>query len=176
MRKGIPGIQALLIIGAFATSATAQTRLRLDIPKLAEAAVRQSPVLRPSPIDQQWDAVRALASQSKMEVQLHDGSRFIARMVVADADGIMVTQNGKDTARVERATISRIRVSNTRRRVVVGAVTLAAGSIGGFLVCPYCANEGSGGGMAVLIGIGAGLGAIGFLIPHDRTVYSGPQR
>jgi hypothetical protein len=125
--------------------------------------------------DHQWNTVRSLPPGSKAEVHRFDGATLRGRVTAASSEWITITANDRDT-RIARADIERVRVPSPGRRLIVGTLGVAAGLVGGWLVCPSCANEGAPEIRNTTMAIGGAIGALGFLIQQHRTVYKEPKR
>jgi hypothetical protein len=128
-----------------------------------------------APADTRWTAVRSLAHGSKVEVELYDAPLTRGYAVDVTGDSMTIaTKSGQ--RRVERHEIRRIRVARPTRRLLYGAIGIGAGLLGGFMVCPQCANEGAPGLQARNMAIGASAGSLAFLISGYHTVYEGPPQ
>ena len=122
-----------------------------------------------------WEAVQRIPSNQKIEVVLQDHKGARMTFVSASADALVVRDSSGERS-VLRSDIRAVLVYDASRRVRNGliwtAVGIGAGAAIGWAVCPYCANEGSGDKfVGPGIGIGAGIGALGFLSAPYRTVY-----
>ena len=122
-----------------------------------------------------WEAVRRIPSDGKIEVAVRDGTRTRGVLVSAGPDTIVLRDKSGERS-IGKAEIRRVLVADPSHRARNGAiwtiVGAAAGAGIGFAVCPYCPNEGHGEKyVAPATAVGAGLGALGFLPTPYRTVY-----
>jgi hypothetical protein len=123
----------------------------------------------------EWDALRKISSDRKIEITTRDGKRTRASFVSVAGDVLAFRENSAERS-LTRVEIREVRIFDPGRRGRKGllwtAVGAAAGTGAGAAACPYCPNEGHtspyvGPGVA----IGAGFGALVFLSSPYRTVY-----
>jgi hypothetical protein len=127
------------------------------------------------PDDRGWEAVQALPAGAKVEVRPYDGAALRGHLLLVDQNGLSLAAKSGERA-FARAEIASVGVPSPGRRVLFGAIAVAAGVVAGFFACPSCVNEGAGGKAARNVAIGAGAGSLVFLIPAYRAVYKGPGR
>jgi hypothetical protein len=126
----------------------------------------------------EWEAVQRIPADHKIEVTTTDGTRTHATFVRASSDAISVRADSGELS-IARSDVRQIRTADPARRVHRGViwtgVGIAAGAGIGTAICPHCltSNEGAptyryvGPG----IGIGAAVGALGFLSSPYRVIY-----
>jgi len=122
-----------------------------------------------------WDTIERLPIDQKIEVTTRDRSRTHAALGSATSETLVVREKSGERS-IPRVQIREVRIADPAHRVRNGviwtAVGAAAGAAIGFAICVYCSNEGHGFKfVGPGIGIGAGLGALGFLPTPYRTVY-----
>ena len=122
-----------------------------------------------------WEAVRRLPVESKVEVSTRDGRQVRGNLLKAGIDAIQVRNTAGEHS-MERSEVVRVKVVAPGRRIRRGLMWTAIGALAGAGigegVCPYCANEGHGSKyLAPGIAAGAGVGALGFLTSPYRTVF-----
>jgi hypothetical protein len=120
-----------------------------------------------------WDTIDRLPIDQKIEVTTRDRSRTHAAFVSVSGE-VMVEKSGERS--ITRANIREVRIADPAHRVRNGLISTAVGAaVGaaiGFAICVYCSNEGHGFKfVGPGIGIGAAIGALGFLPTPYRTVY-----
>jgi hypothetical protein len=123
----------------------------------------------------EWDAVRRIAPNQKVEITTASGDRMRGTFVSASAEALIMREPSGEQS-VMQAQVRQVRVYEPSRRVKRGilwtAIGLGAGIGVGFAACPGCANEGVG---SKYVGpgaaAGAGIGALGFLTSPYKTVY-----
>jgi len=122
-----------------------------------------------------WDVVRQIPSGDRIEIVTSDGVRARGAFLSAAADEAVIRDESGERS-FGRAEVRRVRVYDPGRRIRRGllwtAVGAGVGAAGGVAACPGCPNEGSGYKfVGPGIGIGAGIGALGFLSSPYRTIY-----
>ena len=124
-----------------------------------------------------WDAVRQIPAAQKIEVtERSGGGRLRATLVSATPDAIVVRESSGERS-IPRADIRQLRVFDPGRRVRRGLlwtlIGAGAGAGASLAACVSCPGEGRGAGQYVPLGagVGAAIGAIGFLSSPYRTVY-----
>ena len=128
------------------------------------------PVLRAD-----WEAVERISRGHLIEVTTRDGKRARGAFVSATAESVTVQEKSAERS-ITRREIRQFRAADPGRRLRNGLIGTAVGAgIGlaiGVAVCPYCANEGSGGKyVGPGVAIRAGFGALSFLPLPYRTIY-----
>jgi hypothetical protein len=123
----------------------------------------------------EWEAVQRIPPDHKIEVAVLGGTRTSGRFVRASGDAITLRAHSGERS-ISRTDVHQIRISDPSRRFRNGliwtGVGVAAGAGTGAAICPHCANEGAaykyiGPG----IGIGAAIGALGFLSSPYKVIY-----
>ena len=124
-----------------------------------------------------WDAVQRIPAAQKIEVaERNGGSRKRATLVSANPDTIVVRETSGERS-IARADIRELRVFDPERRVHRGLlwtlIGAGAGAGASLAACAACANEGHDQSKYVPagVGVGAAIGALGFLSSPYRTVY-----
>lgn len=122
-----------------------------------------------------WEAIRRLPIDEKIEIITRDGASTRATFISATGEAIVVREKSGERS-IARAEIRRLRVADPARRLQQGllwtAVGAGSGAAIGAAICPYCPNEGHGYKfIAPGMGIGAAVGALGFLSSPYRTVF-----
>lgn len=122
-----------------------------------------------------WDALQRIAPDHKIEVTVRDGSRTRAGFVSATGDAIVVREQS-GVRSIPRAEVRQVRVADPKRRGRNGAIWTAVGAGSGagigFAICPHCGGEGARFKfIGPLTAVGAGIGALSFLVPPYRSVY-----
>jgi len=115
-----------------------------------------------------WDTVRRIPADQKIEITARDGTRTDATFISATSDMLLLREKSGERS-LPRIDIRRLRVFDPARRIHRGLLFTGAGAgfgaAAGLAACPSCANEGHG---PIYVGpgiaIGAGIGALGFLI------------
>lgn len=128
-----------------------------------------------------WDAVRSMAPDTKVQVTTADKSGVSGKLVRATADSIVVaTKKGEVSTAVANVRVVKVADASKRARngIIGTAIGLGAGLAIGFAVCPGCSGEGvawkyTGPGAAMGAAAGA---AAGFLPLPYRTIYRAPRR
>ena len=124
-----------------------------------------------------WDAVQRIPAAQKIEVtERTGGGRLRATLVSAGPDTVVVREASGERS-IRRADIRELRVFDPGRRVHRGLlwtlVGAGAGAGASLAACAACSNEGHD--MATYVpmgvGVGAAIGAVGFLSSPYRTVY-----
>jgi hypothetical protein len=123
--------------------------------------------------DAAWAPVRSLTPGAKVEVQLLDGRRVRGTVTGVTSDALAV-RTSSGAVSITRAEIGKIRVPDTKRRVLYGVIGIGAGAAVGWLVCPQCVNGNEGEPEPRYVALGAAAGAAAFLISPSRTVYQAP--
>ena len=123
-----------------------------------------------------WEAVRHLPADQKIEVTTRNGPRSRGTFLSATADSLVLREKSGDQS-IAQTEVRQVRVYDPARRIRKGVMwTLIGAGLGagaGVAACPGCPNEGNsspyiGPGAAG----GAALGALGFLSSPYRTIYS----
>jgi hypothetical protein len=123
-----------------------------------------------------WEAVRHLTADQKIEVTTLIGQRSRGTFVSATADNVVIRAKSGERS-IAQKDVRRVRVYDPARRIRKGVMwTVIGAGLGagaGVAACPGCPNEGHaspyiGPGAAG----GAALGALGFLSDPYRTIYS----
>lgn len=129
----------------------------------------------------EWDAVRAVAANTKVQVSTAEKTVLAGTLVRATADSIVVATKGGEVS-TPVASVRAVKVADPGRRTRNGLIATAVGAgIGfgiGFAICPHCSSEGKPGkfiGPGIALGAGAGAVA-GFLPLPYRTVYRAPRK
>lgn len=128
-----------------------------------------------------WNAVRALAPNARVQVATTDKSMVAGTLVRSTADAIVVAAKTGEVS-IGQANVLTVKVADPSRRLRNGIVGTAIGGAAGLLigvaVCPHCSNEGAGGKYtAPGAAIGAAAGAtVGFLPPPYRMIYKAPRK
>lgn len=122
-----------------------------------------------------WDSVQRIAPNEKIEVVASSGARTRATFVSATSE-VMIVREPSGERSVARTDIRELRVYDSGRPVRKGVLwTLVGGGAGfgvGWLICVHCYSEGAGFKyMGPIAGVGAGIGALGFLSSPYKTVY-----
>jgi hypothetical protein len=125
--------------------------------------------------DADWMLLRGLAKDGKVEVQAYGERGVFGRFVRVSDESITLSAQGAEKE-FARKDVQRIKVPSPGRRMLYGVIGVAAGIAVGAVVCPGCINEGAQDIEGRNIAIGAGVGALAFLIPGSRTIYKGPKR
>jgi hypothetical protein len=124
-----------------------------------------------------WDAVQRIPAAQKIEVtERSGGGRLRATLVSAGRDSVVMREASGERS-IPRADIRELRVFDPGRRThrgllwtLVGAGAGAGASLAG---CVSCSGEGRDTKQYVPLGVGVGaaIGALGFLSSPYRTVY-----
>ena len=124
-----------------------------------------------------WDAVQRIPAAQKIQVtERRGGGRFRATLVSAGPDSVIVREASGERS-IPRADIRELRVFDPGRRIHRGLlwtlIGAGAGAGASLAACASCANEGHDPAMFVPagVGVGAAIGALGFLSSPYRTVY-----
>ena len=123
----------------------------------------------------EWESVQNMAQDQKVEVTTNTGTHTRGAFVSA-TDAVVVRERSGERS-IPRAEVRKVRAASSSSRVLKGimwvAIGTGAGALVGELACPSCPNEGHGYKyVGPAAGIGAGLGALGFLPTRYRTVYT----
>jgi hypothetical protein len=124
-----------------------------------------------------WDAVQRIPAAQKIEItERSGGGRLRATLVSAGPDTVVVREASGERS-IPRANIRELRVFDSGRgahRGVLWTLVGAGAGVGASLAaCAACANEGQDQAKYVPagLGVGAAIGALGFLSSPYRTVY-----
>jgi hypothetical protein len=124
-----------------------------------------------------WDAVQRIPATQRIEVtDRSGGGRLRATLVAASADTVVVREASGERS-IPRANIRKLRVFDSGRRAHRGflwtLVGAGAGAGASLAACVSCPGEGREMTKYVPLGVGVGaaVGALGFLSSPYRTVY-----
>ena len=122
-----------------------------------------------------WHAVLSLPAATELVVDLYAGSTARGPLLAVTSDSINI-KISKGERSIRRGEIRRVRVPGKSRRLLYGVIGAGAGAVGGYFVCPSCANEGAADRQWRNIAVGAAAGSLLSLIPSLRLVYEGPPQ
>jgi hypothetical protein len=124
-----------------------------------------------------WDFVRRLPADSRIEIATKNEPRERVTLVSSSAESLVVRDKSNERA-VQRTEIRKIGVFDESRKTHKGLLWTAVGAGGGaavgIAVCPQCPNEGAGNkALGPGVAIGAIAGAIFGFVFHSsyRTIY-----
>jgi len=124
-----------------------------------------------------WDDVQRIPVAHKVEVTERSGrGRLRATFVSAGPDSVVVRE-GSGERSIARANIRELRVFDPRRKAHRGVLWTLVGSAAGagasLAGCVSCSGEGRDTAKYVPLGVGVGaaVGALGFLSSPYRTIY-----
>jgi hypothetical protein len=124
-----------------------------------------------------WNAVQGIPVAQKIEVTERGGGSGVRATLVSVSPDAIVVRDASGERSVPRADIRRLRVFDPGRRVHRGLlwtlIGAGAGAGASLAACVSCPGEGRSAGQYVPLGagVGAAIGAIGFLSSPYRTVY-----
>jgi hypothetical protein len=124
-----------------------------------------------------WDAVQRIPAAQRIEVtERSGGGRLRATLVSAGPDTVVVREASGERS-IPRADIRELRVFDrgrrTRRGLLWTLIGAGAGAGASLAACISCSGEGHDMTKYAPLGagVGAAIGALGFLSPPYRTVY-----
>jgi hypothetical protein len=124
-----------------------------------------------------WDAVQRIPAAQRIEVtERNGGDRLRATLVSASPDTVVVREASGERS-IPRAEIRELRVFDPRRRTHRGLlwtlIGAGAGAGASLAACISCPGEGRDMAKYVPLGVGVGavVGALGFLSSPYRTSY-----
>lgn len=123
----------------------------------------------------EWTIVTALPAGVKVEIHRKDVSALRGKLVRATESDVVV-QAKKGEHSIARAEVTRVKVPSTTLRLLYGAIGVGVGVTVGALICHSCLNEGDGVLLGQMMALGAGAGALAFLIPGYKTIYKAPKK
>lgn len=119
------------------------------------------------PVKGDWQRVQSLAEGSQVRVTARDGARLRGTIVSVSSDSLTMIVKGQSRS-LPFVDVSSVQMRSRKHRILLGAILVSVGVAAGWLICPYCSNEGHGNDLMLL---GAGAGAAGWLGPIYVTIY-----
>jgi hypothetical protein len=124
-----------------------------------------------------WSTVQRIPAAQKIEVTERSGGTRLRVTLVSASPDTVVVRNASGERSILRAEVRKLKVFDSRRRRHLGLLWMLVGAgIGtgaSLAACVSCANEGRNTAEYVPLGagVGAAIGALGFLSSPYRTVY-----
>lgn len=122
-----------------------------------------------------WTLVTALPAGAKVEIHRQDVPAVRGTLVRATGNEVVV-QAKKGEESIPRPDVQRVKIRSLGRRLLYGAIPVGIGMVAGALICHGCLGEGDGVLLGQMMALGAGAGALGFLIPGYKTIYKAPKK
>lgn len=119
------------------------------------------------PVKGDWRRVQILSAGSRVRVTARDGSRLNGAIVAVSTDSLTLMEKGQ-SRRFPIEDVARVQTRSRTQQLLLGAILVPVGILAGWLVCPYCANEGHGNDTML---IGAAAGAAAWFVPMYVTIY-----
>jgi hypothetical protein len=123
----------------------------------------------------EWSVVTALPAGVKVEIHRENVSPLRGKLVRATESEVVVQAKKSDQS-IPRADVKRVKVPSTTLRLLYGAIGVGVGITVGALICHSCLGEGDGVLLGQMMALGAGAGALAFLIPGYKTIYKAPKK
>ena len=124
-----------------------------------------------------WDAVRQIPAGQRIEVTDRSGGGWLRATLVSARPDTVVLREASGERSIPRADIRQLRVFDPGRKAhrgflwtLVGAGVGAGASLAGCVSCPGEGRDMTK-YMPLGVGVGAAVGALGFLSSPYRTVY-----
>jgi hypothetical protein len=128
-----------------------------------------------------WTVVATMAPGTQVQVSMigHSKPRIDGTVLRGTPDSLVVSRKSGETS-VARTEVKEVKIAAPHKRTRDGLIAVGVGAALGFVIgwaiCVYCTNEGHSGYFWQGMGIGAGIGAVGFIpVPYD-TIYKAPKK